>query len=64
MITIYLGSFFIGVVIGFFLSMVLTYMFFTQVLSKEARRGYQPIKSGRPFPPKEVTGIGSKGEDA
>lgn len=64
MITIYLDSFFIGVVIGFFLSMILTHMFFTQILPKEARCGYQPIKSCKPYSPKEIVGIGSKGEDA
>ena len=64
MITIHLGDFIIGVTIGFLLSIILMCMLSIRILPKKVKHGYQPIKSGKPFPPKETVGIGSKGEDA
>ena len=76
MIEIHLDSFFIGVVIGFILLMILACVLYIQDLPKEIRHGYQPIKLCKPYPPKSkktmngmrkeigLPPIGSKGEDA
>lgn len=64
MIKINLDSFFTGIATGFLLLMILIDILSIQALPKEIRHGYQPIKHCKSSPPKEVIGIGSKGEDA
>ena len=63
MIEIHLSSFFIGVVVGFLLLGITICAFYT-FLTGDLKRGYQPVKSYKPSPPKIIVGIGSKGEDA